>query len=318
MRRRIPRCDRFRLPTWLCFPFRGRARLALGVALCLAQGAGVIPGGAALAASKKSASTVLTGPVVLDADGRPLRLPARVSSAAVALQSNRTPSYLAYRVSNPKALDASIPTVVTHSGDKTTGPLYFNPAVKAQLGVALAAGSSVAVNNGKSTTLLQPIPPVFGPGVSNGKVLAWLAAQTAASRSATSDASATTAKGSTTTAQQNLLDPNKILDSITGNSLIKDITSLVSKESSGVAKWNQESLEALKAELRRATLKDVSAHAALTSGTTVAAQELSTASGGATADVQPAPVPEPGSILVFGMAASAIAIRGWRCRRRAT
>ncbi|QEH38669.1 hypothetical protein OJF2_72750 [Aquisphaera giovannonii] len=322
MRRRIPHCDRFRLAAWIIVPFRGRARLALGLTLALVQGAVPMPGSTALAASKKAAASVLTGPVVLDGDGRPLRLPTSVSSAGVVLQSNRTPSYLAYRVSNPRALDSSIPTVATHAGAATTGPLYFNPAVKGQLAVALAASSSVAVNNGKSTTLLQPIPPIFSSATSNGKVLAWLASQAAASRNTADGAAASSGAPSsktTTPAAENLLSPNSIVNSITGNSLVKDIQSLISQGPKGASKWNQESLDALKEQLRLHALDGVTTPSAARAGTTVAAaQELSPPGSDGASAVQPAPVPEPGSFVVFGLAASALAARAWSRRREAS
>ena len=110
---------------------------------------------------------------------------------------------------------------------------------------------------------------------------------------------------------RNLCVPDRFLTSrnhITSSNLLKDFASLFSIKSGKFVNWNQQSLNALASDLGFGSPSKVAPR--LTASKPVLAAQVidgSPATTGAT--VQPAPVPEPASLIIFAMALGGLAIR---------
>ena len=161
----------------------------------------------------------------------------------------------------------------------------------------------------------NPIVPLFGTtGSSGGTTLAWLASQ----RSTSSSSSGTTQTSMPTSVapiEAQTLIPTSITDPITNSKLVKDLEHLFTLKSGRLVNWNQQSLDALKNDLRIPSPKNVAPKAlAKKSKPELAAQVID--GTGSVGTRQPAPVPEPGTLAVFGLVAAALAVRQMRSGRK--
>ncbi len=301
--RRTTHCGRFH---------RWRATsLALGLAMGLAPSALWQSRAAQIASTIKFDAEELDHPILLDQNGQTIQLATKQQSGAV-------PSYLAYQFDGGDSLPKGFPTVVSESANSnqtTTGPLRLDALVKAQLDQTLANDGRAAVYTGQDTYLVKPIPPLFGAtGSLGGATLAWLASQrsTSSSSSGTTQASVPT---SVSPIQAQTLIPSSITDQITNSKLVKDLEHLFTLKSGNLVNWNQQTLDAFESDLKIDSPKNVAPkHLASTSKSELAAQVIDGTGSGGTP--QPASVPEPGTLVVFGLVAAALADRQMQARRR--
>jgi len=302
----------------------GRDRFRRWLAMSLVVGLGLAPSAPWQCRAAQVASTIkldaddLNQPIVLDQSGKTIHLPTKQQSGPAVLANGSIPSYIAYQVDSDGSLPKGFPTVVTgsaKSGQTTTGPLHFDALVKAQLDATLAKDGRAAVYNGQDTFFVKPIPPMFGTtGSSAGTTLAWLASQRSASgsSSATTQVSVPTSVAPT---QAPILIPTSITDPITKSKLVKDLQHLLALKSGKLVNWNQQTLGSLKSDLRISSPKHVAPqHLASTSKPVLAAQVIDPTGAGGTP--QPAPVPEPGALVVFGLVAAVLVVRQRRAARK--
>lgn len=302
--------------------------LSLGVGVIVSLGSvAAPPAQAAQVASKfQLDADDMNQALVLDQNGRRIALPTRAHPGAVALPSGSVPSYLVYPVDSDDSVPKNFPTVKTGpaKAGQTTGPLHLDAAVKTQLDQALAQNGQVAVYTGKHTHLVELIAPLFGSAGTGGEgtTLIWLAYQAPAnrsgSRSSTSTASSTSKVPTTVPATQALI-PANITDPITKSKLIKDLQRLVSIHHGKLSNWNQQTLNALKADLGISSPRNVAPPLATSSTKAKPAAEMldvsRTGTGTGPGTPSPAPVPEPAPVVVFGLAALALAARSRLARR---
>jgi hypothetical protein len=115
--------------------------------------------------------------------------------------------------------------------------------------------------------------------------------------------------------QAQTLIPTSITDPITNSKLVKDLEHLFALKSGKLVNWNQQSLDALKSDLKIDSPKNVAPKdLASTSKPELAAQVIDGTGSGGTP--QPAPVPEPGTLVVFGLVAAALAVRQMQAGRK--
>jgi len=265
---------------------------------------------AQIASTIKLDAEELDHPILLDQNGQTIQLSAKQRSGSV-------PSYIAYQFDGGDSLPKGFPSVVADSANSnqtTTGPLHLDAAVKSQLDQTLAKDGRAAVYTGENTYLVKPVSPLFGAtGSLGGSTLAWLVSQ----RSTNSSSSGTTQTSVPTSVapiQAQTLIPSSITDQITNSKFIKDLDHLFTLKSGKLVNWNQQSLDALESDMKIDSPKNVAPkHLASTSKPELAAQVIDgTASGGTP---QPASVPEPGALVVFGLVAAALAVRPMQARR---
>ncbi len=308
--RRTTHCGQFHC--WLA------SSLALVVGLGLAPVAPWQSRAAQIASAIKLDAEDLDHPIVLDQNGQTIQLSTKQQSGTVVLTDGAVPSYIAYQVDGGGSLPKGFPTVVSESANSnqtTTGPLHLDALVKAQLVQTLAKDGRAAVYTGQDTYLVKSIPPLFGTtGSSGGTTLAWLASQ----RSTSSSSSGTTQTSMPTSVapiQAQTLIPTSITDPITNSKLVKDLEHLFALKSGKLVNWNQQSLDALKSDLKIDSPKNVAPKdLASTSKPELAAQVIDGTGSGGTP--QPAPVPEPGTLVVFGLVAAALAVRQMQAGRK--
>ena len=249
-------------------------------------------------------------PILLDQNGQVISL-TTTQSGSSALTNNSDPTYLAYQVLGEQALRKGFPTIASGSagaGQTGTGPLDLAASVKARLNQTLAKDGEVAVTAGQSTYVVKPLSSLLNAPVSaSGTILAWISSQRT-----TGDSSATTVAAAPIEAQS--LIPSAITDPITDSKLVKDLENLFDLKSGKLVNWNQQSLNALESDLGINPPKDVTTKAVTKSSKAVTeAQVINGASTGGTP--QPAPVPEPGTLVIFSLVAAALAVRQIRSRR---
>ncbi len=287
-----------------------RQRLALSLSLYLYPSA-LWPCRAAQVASKVNLNADHLGPpILLDQNGQVISLSTTQSGSGV-LTDVSEPSYVAYQVLGEQALRKGFPTIASGSagsGRTGTGPLDLNAAVEARLNQTLAKDGEAAVTTGQSTYLVKPLSSLLNaPVSSSGSILAWVSSQRSTGVSSTSTVAAAPIEA------QSLI-PSTITDPITNSKLVKDLEHLFDIKSGKLVNWNQQSLNALQSDLGINPPKDVTTKAlAKTSKAETEAQVITSAGAGGT--VQPAPVPEPGTVVIFSLVAAALAVRQIRSRR---
>jgi PEP-CTERM motif len=188
------------------------------------------------------------------------------------------------------------------------GPAVVNPTTARAARVA----SNVQLNLASSTA---------GKGTpSPGARLALLASEVAARRSSTlSSTSSTTTSPAVPTSVPQLgpMIPTSVTDSITNSKLLKDFEQLIALKSGKLVNWNQQTLNALESDMGITSPRHVAPHLATTKPA-LAAQVLDGSPGGSGAAVQPAPVPEPATLLIFATALGGLALRSRFVRPAAT
>jgi hypothetical protein len=294
--------------------------------LCLCAGLGVGPTASPARASQiasdiKLDSDDLSQPIVLDQNGRLIHLPTPQHPSPVVLASGSVPTYIGYQVDSDDTMPSGLPVV---QGDpakvaQTVGPLHLDPLDISQLDQALAkSGKALVHTTDNSNILINPIASVFGPDGSTSTTsgLASLAARAAAASTTASNPKSTPRSASTTVQtspvtppQAQVLIPSST-SPITNNNAIKDLQRLLEFKSGKLVNWNQHTLDALKRDLSIGSPRNVAPHAQ-TSSPKTAAEELAPPVLGTsgTGTPQPAPIPEPGTLAVFGVIAGILLFR---------
>jgi PEP-CTERM motif len=292
--------------------------LALGLSLALAPAVLWQSRAAQVASTIKLDAEELDHPILLDQNGHTIQFPTKHQSGPVRLTEGALPSYVAYQLDSSDSLPKGFPTVVSGSAKSDqmgTGPLHLDSPVKTLLDQTLAKDGQAAVYNGQNTYVVKPLPPLFGTTASwGGTTLAWIASQ----RSASSSSSGTTLASEPTSVapiQAQTLIPSSITDPITNSKLVKDLEHLFTLKSGKLVNWNQQSLDALESDLKINSPKNVAPKdLAGTSKPELAAQVINGTGSGGTP--QPAPVPEPATLVVFGSVAAVLAVRQIQAKRK--
>jgi hypothetical protein len=260
----------------MCLPvIQSSAALALGVLLCLA------------APSRSEAAKLssfltpkdLSRPVLLDQSGQQLELP-RGHHPAPAFPHGSTPTYLAIPLSGGEHLPVGTNTIFTGQGGAAVGPLDFNASVIAQVNSALATSGLVAVDSPHQNYVVEYLPrlsrslagPVTGaPGASSALSGSAGPATTTATSSSVSTPAATTTNFNSELSQ--FLGGTLSLGQFAKNT-VNDVENLFHGKSPKPT--------------------------ATKPGLNLEAQVID--------PPLPAPIPEPSSWLVFGLAIGAIAL----------
>jgi hypothetical protein len=265
----------------------------------------------------------LNHPVVLDQNGKLVHLPTAQHPGPVVMPAGAIPTYIGYRIDANDSTPTGLPTV---RGDlatapQTVGPLHLDALDLSQLNAALAqSGQAIVHSTDNQNLLVEPMASFFGSmGAGSGtssksSTLAWLAARTAATSAATpstSTPSTSSASGSSTTtpAAQTLI-PSSVTSAITNNNVIKDLQHLLQIKSGKLVNWNQQTLDALQKDLGLGTPHNVAPHLASNKPQPAAEELAPLSTSAATSGVpQPAPIPEPGTLVIFGLSAGALVLR---------
>ena len=196
--------------------------------------------------------------------------------------------------------------------------LALSLALGLGLGLGPAASSLPQARAARSARVTAPAaavaPPRAGqsrnkPPLPLGARLARLAEQ-AASRAGTTSGAGSTASPSvpTTVSGADPLNPSTLLDPITKSNFVKDFGSLFAFQSGKLVNWNQQTLNKLATDLGFKSTSRV-APKLTTSRPVLEAQVVNGSPSATAATVQPAPVPEPSTLLVFALGLGALAAR---------
>ena len=137
--------------------------------------------------------------------------------------------------------------------------------------------------------------------------LDWISSQ----RSTGVSSSGTTQPSVPTTIEAQTLIPSSVTDAITNSKFMKDMEHLFDVKSGKLVNWDQQSLDALANDLGIQTPKNVTdTQVTSSSKSKLEAQVINGSGAGGT--VQPAPLPEPSTLVVFGLVVGALAFRRLR------
>jgi hypothetical protein len=296
--------DRHQVP----FRLRGRAAtlalttLGLGLALGWTPSA---PDAATAPGRIKLDNDDLKRPIVLDQNGQWVRSQGAAGGSA--------PTYVGFPVDRNTSTLSGFTSINTgpRVAGQTVGPLHLTADTRGRLDAALAQDGQALVQTANQTLLVKPAG-AFTSADGQSRASAWLSAQ-AAAQSATPPPSTTPRPQSLV----QMLKLDKLGQSISDSKLIKDLGHLLTVRSGKLVNWNQQSLNTLKRDLKLAPPKaenagrlggGVGATARPRPGSgPAAAQELGGPAAGGT--VLAAPVPEPGTYLIFGLGAGALLLR---------
>jgi PEP-CTERM motif len=115
--------------------------------------------------------------------------------------------------------------------------------------------------------------------------------------------------------QAQTLIPSSITGPITNSKLVNDLEDLFALKLGKLVNWNQQYLNALESDLKIDSPKNLAPkHLANTSKPELAAQLIDGTGSGRTPQL--APVPEPGTLVVFGLVTTALAVRQMQPRRK--
>ncbi len=253
----------------------------------------------------------LGNPLLLDQNGQVIPLTTTQQSGSSGTNAGVVPSYVAYPVDAGKALPRGFPTVISDpatSGQTGTGPLHLDASIENRLNQTLTKAGEAAVYTGQGTYVVKPLSSLLGAtGSGGGAILDWIASQ----RSTGSLSTTTTAVAPV---EAQTLLPASLTDPITNSKLVKDMEHLFDIKSGKLVNWNQQSLNALESDLGIHPPKNVTTKTqASTSKPVLEAQVINSSGSGGTP--QPAPVPEPGTLVIFSLVAAALAVRQIRTRR---
>jgi hypothetical protein len=231
----------------------------------------------------------LARPILLDQSGRQLQLPSPGHPQPV-LPPGSTPTYLAIPLLGGEHLPAGIPTF--HAGsspeDASTGPFGFEAMIKAELNAALGTFPQAVVDTSNRNYVIEFVPH-RKPALSGAAPGAGLATpiRPAGTGAATTESSSGGSSPSTTSA----------------NNPVSELAQLFK---GGTIPWSQWSVSSVNAVENLLDIKSSNPTATKPS-LNLEAQVLDSP--------LPAPIPEPGTWLFFGLILAATAI-GRSPRRR--
>jgi hypothetical protein len=287
----------------------------LSLALALAAGLALATPCRTLAAQSASAiqisAAALNSPYVLDQSGTRIAMPTK-QHPSVTLAAGTVPTYVAYGpVSDPGTLPASLPAVYTNPANfGKTSPHHFDAALQAKLNQDLASDGRTAMHTQYGTYLVKPLASVFADGGTGGSSTghAWLASVAAATSTSTSTTPATgaetlvppTKSASTTTTAPTSYGPNYIL---------RDLANMFHISAGKLANLNKAALDRLAKDVGLNVPTNVTTHPSVQHPATTTAAQMLDPTPGATATVQPAPIPEPSTLAFFGLVLGAWGVR---------
>ena len=210
------------------------------------------------------------------------------------------PSYVGYGLEQSTGLPATLPGV--HVGPvpagQKNGSLHLNSTLKAQLDQALAQYGRAAVDDGKNSVLVKPLG-LFGTNASTAAGQTWLATQ-----------GQTTAPATTVSPQAQLLNMNKITDPITNSQLHQGHAASARGQVGQIRELEPAELQRPEARPGAQLAQECGAprdHDHLARGRAAGPNEHH----GHARPVQPAPIPEPSTFVIFGLA-----VGGWLIRQK--
>lgn len=220
-------------------------------------------------------SSDLGRPFVLDQRGRRIAMRGGGLELPPRLPAGVAPTYLAYRLGpRSHAPDGTpIVTAVPRRGEPVVGPLRLDALARASLDAELAKTGRVALMTPRQSFLVES----WG-----GSVLSDVAGASKTWRAEVEGAKGAGRGGSVGKTDENWFDTS----------------------ANAIKTWNQQALNAIKGMFKVSSPKPV-----IIPPKAVAAQTLSPPAEAA--QVLPAPVPEPGSLIVFAVGAT---IAAWRFR----
>lgn len=223
-------------------------------------------------------------PLVLDQEGRRIMMIGGRGGVPPRLPAGVAPTYLAYRLGDPSRAPEGAPSVSTvpGRGGPAVGPLRLDALAKASLDAELAKAGQVALVTPRQSFLIES----WGNSVLSdvaGESWTWRAEVEPPARGPGAGAGAR---------------PGGRGDSLEGT--VKD---WYKSGSNAIKNWNQQALDAVKKVFKPEAPKPV-----IIPPETVAAHMLTPPESAALET--PAPVPEPGSLVVF----AAAAVAAWRFR----
>lgn len=227
-------------------------------------------------------------PVFLDANGNRIVVVKGPKGTTTVRPSDATPAYVAYRLDKASGLPSGYPTVKVGPGSPHTGPargpLHLDTLAKSTLDAAIArTGGTAAVQLPHQTYVVESIAALVGSS-SDASTRIWLASN-----------------GGSTVARP----------ALSGNSSVGDtLKGWFDTSTSAVVNLNKQIADAIKSRFTLKSPQPVIYPAPNKTKARTAAQML-TPPAAAEGAVQPAPVPEPASVLVFAAAGVAAA---WRLR----
>lgn len=249
--------------------------ITVALAYVLSAGVSVLSPSRSEAAKLSSFLTPkdLARPVLLDQTGQQLQLPS-AGHPHLSIHQGTTPTYLAIPLFGGEHLPKGITTIFTGQGGEATGPLDFNASVVAQVNTALATSALAAVDTPHKNYAVEYLPRLsrsIAPGTTGGTA----GAQPSPTTSTTA-AKATTSSTSTTSASNELSQflGGTLSFGQLANNTVSDVENLLHFKSS----------------------KPTATKPSLNLEAQVIDPPL------------PAPIPEPSSWLVFGLAAGAVGL----------
>ena len=112
----------------------------------------------------------------------------------------------------------------------------------------------------------------------------------------------------TTVSVSDSLFPASLTDALTNSKTLKDFGSLLTIKSGKLVNWDQQTLDNLENDVGIKSPRHVAPILTTTKGVNKA-QVINASSSTAGGTVQPAPVPEPGSLLIFTLALGGALLR---------
>ncbi|MDR3619152.1 MAG: hypothetical protein P4L85_07365 [Paludisphaera borealis] len=223
-------------------------------------------------------------PVLLDENGTQIRVLKGAHGATKSLPAGASPTYVAYRLDKASELPSGFPTInvgpgTAHSGP-ARGPLRLDTLAKTALDAELAKSGEAAVHLPRQTYVVESLSSLLGSTSGDAATQIWMASTAtggAKPRPAASD----------------------------GSSLGDTLKGWFTSSTNAVQNLNTQIADAIKRQLFLDPPKPVIIPPKTTTKTAAQLLAPPTADG----SIQPAPVPEPASLLVFAAAIGAVALR---------
>jgi hypothetical protein len=265
----------FRFPDVRVIVARGDISFALALALSIGLSLDVPPCAHAAKLSSFLPPKDLARPVLLDQDGQQLQLPSGNHRQLVFPQGS-TPTYLVIPLSGGEHLPSGTGPIFTGQEGAADGPLDFNASVKAQVDNALASSGLVAVDTPHQNYVVEYLPRLR-------RSLAGSTTGVSTTPSATGKSTATSTGTSSTMAPA---------------APAKSVSNELSQFLGGNLSFGQ---------FARNTVNDVESLLHFKSSKPTATKPSLNLEAQVINPPLPAPIPEPSSWLIFGLAALALA-----------
>ncbi len=230
-------------------------------------------------------------PILLDADGRQIRVLKGLRGQTTVQPKGATPAYVAFRLDKASELPAGYPTIQvggrTPQQGPARGPLRLDALAKSALDAELAKTGAAAVQMPRQTYVVESLAKMLGSS-SGASPQIWLAPSTTPGGTAAAPVAHPT---------------------IAGNPSVGDtLKGWFNDGADAIQNLNASIADAIKKQFKLDPPKPV-IYPPLNRPKT-AAQMLEAPIGeGEGGSAQPAPVPEPASLIVFAAAAAAVAVR---------